>query len=124
MGELIRYRSSGFLIRSWLLPSYIVTDQGVDGWRILLVPYQNQILSRPGCGVGVGLPSFYSQGFSPRTGTGTVGIRSGGNDVLACRQITVVVSALCKASYVLAIDGQDKAEIGPKIWHPVNQQMT
>jgi hypothetical protein len=44
--------------------------------------------------------------------------------VLACRQVAVVVSALTKASYVLAIDGQDKEEIGPKIWHPVNQQMT
>src|SRR5437667_12794495 len=90
----------------------------------LPVPYQNQILSRPGCGKGVGLPSLYSQGFSPRTGTGAVGIDSGGKAVLACRQIAVVVSALRKASYVLAIDGQDKAEIGPKIWHPVNEQMT
>src|SRR5205823_12249742 len=90
----------------------------------LLVPYQNQILSRPGCGKGVGLSSLYSQGFSPRTGTVAVGIDSGGNYVLACRQIAVVVSALSKTSYVLAIDGQDKEEIVPKIWHPVNEQTT
>ena len=67
---------------------------------------------------------MYSQGFSPRTGTGAVGIDSGGNYMLTCRQVAVVVSAFTKASYVLAIDGQDKEEIGPKIWHPVNEQMT
>ena len=27
IGELIRYRLIGFLIKNWLLPSYIVTDQ-------------------------------------------------------------------------------------------------
>src|SRR5436190_23889800 len=95
-----------------------------SSWHYLVVPYQSQILSRPGCGIGVGLPSLYSQGFSPRTGTGTVGINSSGNYVLTCRQIAVVISALSKTSYVLAIDGQDKEEIGPKIWHPVNEQMT
>src|SRR5947208_13510137 len=94
-----------------------------SSWHYLVVPYQSQILSRPGCGKGVGLPSLYSQGFSPRAGIVTVGIRSGGNDVLTCRQVAVVVSALTKASYVLAIDGHDKEEIGPKIWHPVNEQM-
>ena len=88
-----------------------------------MVPYQNQIRSRPGCGVGVGLPGFYSQGYSPRTGIVKVGIRSGGNCVLTCRQVAVVVSASV-ASYVLAIDGQDKEDTGPKIWHPVNEQMT
>src|SRR6184192_4891248 len=95
-----------------------------SSWHYLVVPYQNQIRSRPGCGVGVGLPGFHSQGFSPRTGTGAVGIDSGGKAVLACGQVAVVVSALSKASYVLAIDGQDKEQIGPKIWHPVNQQVT
>ena len=95
-----------------------------SSWYYLMVPYQNQIRSRPGCSVGVGLPGFYSQGYSPRTGIVKVGIRSGDNDVLACRQIAIVVSALSKASYVLAIDGQDKEDTGPKIWHPVNEQMT
>ena len=67
---------------------------------------------------------MYSQGCSPRTGIGTVGINSGGKAVLTCRQVAIVVLALTKASYVLAIDGHDEEEIGPKIWHPVNQQMT
>ena len=58
--------------------------EGVDGWRILLVPYQNQILSRPGCGVGVGLPSLYSYGFFPGPGTSAIGINSGGKAVLTC----------------------------------------
>jgi len=44
--------------------------------------------------------------------------------VLACRQVPIVVSALGKASHVLSIDRQDKAEIGPKIRDPGNEQMT
>ena len=70
------------------------------------------------------MPSLYSYSFPRRTLTGLIGINPGDNDVLTCRQVAVVVSALSKASYVLAIDGQDKEEIGPKIWHSVNEQMT
>jgi hypothetical protein len=74
-------------------------------WRhCLLVPYQNQIASGPAGGKGVGLASFYSQGFSPRTDTASIGINSGDKDVLACRQVAVVISALGKASHLLAID--------------------
>ena len=56
--------------------------------------------------------------------TGLKWISSGGNDVLPCRQVAAVVSALGKAPHVLAIDGQDKAEIAPEICDPVNEQMT
>jgi hypothetical protein len=70
------------------------------------------------------LPSFDVQSFSRRTGTGLIGINPGDNDVLACRQIATVVSALGKASHVLAVDGQNKAEIAPKVCDPVNEQMT
>src|SRR5437763_17101832 len=94
-----------------------------SSWHYLVVPYQNQIRSRPGCGVGVGLPGFHSQSCSPRMGTGAVAIRSGGKAVLACWQVAVVVTALRKASYVLAIAGPDKAEIAPNISHQVNQHM-
>src|SRR5437868_2800958 len=90
----------------------------------LRVPYQNQSPSRPGCGIGVGLSSFYIYGFSPRTLTGVIGINSGDKDVLACRQVPIVVSALGKASHVLSVDRQDKAEIAPKICDPSNDQMT
>src|SRR6266496_4279282 len=90
----------------------------------LPVPYQNQIPSRPGCRVGVSLPSLYSYGFSPRTLTGLKGINPGGNDVLACRQVPIVVSALRKAPHVLSVDRQDKAKIAPKICDPSNDQMT
>src|SRR5437762_3256746 len=90
----------------------------------LLVPYQDQPLSRPAYGIGVGLASCYSQRFSPRAGTDLIRINSGGKDVLACRHVAIVVSALGKASHVLAIDGQDKAEIAPKICDSVNEQMT
>src|SRR6266480_6603860 len=90
----------------------------------LLISYQNQIPSRPGCGIGVGLSSFYNQGLSPRTLTGLIGINSGGKDVLACRQVPIVVSALGKASHILSVDRQDKAEIAPKICDPSNDQMT
>jgi hypothetical protein len=44
-----------------------------------------------------------------------MGISPGGYDVLTCRQVTRVASALAKASHVLAIDGHDKAQILPKI---------
>src|SRR6266480_3958250 len=90
----------------------------------LTVSYQNQIPARPGCGIGVGLSSFYSYCFSRRTLTGLIGINSGGNYVLACRQVAAVVSALGKASHVLSIDGHGKTETAPKIWDPVNEQMT
>src|SRR6266516_6165989 len=90
----------------------------------LPVSYQDQISSRPGCGIGVGLSSFYSYGFSPRTLTGVIGINSGDKDVLACRQVPIVVSALGKASHVLSVDRQDKAEIAPEICDPSNDQMT
>jgi hypothetical protein len=52
--------------------------------------------------------------------TGLKGINSGGNDVLTCRQVATVLSALGKAPHVLAIDGQDKAEIAPEISDPSN----
>jgi hypothetical protein len=67
---------------------------------------------------------LYSYGFSPRTLTGLKGINAGGNYVLACRQVATVLSALGKAPHVLAVDGQDKAEITPKICDPSNDQMT
>src|SRR6266436_3201795 len=90
----------------------------------LPVSYQNQIPARPGCGIGVGLPSLYSYGFSPRTLTGLKGINPGGNDVLPCRQVPIVVSALGKAPHVLSVDRQDKAEIAPIVCVPSNDQMT
>jgi hypothetical protein len=70
----------------------------------LRVLYQSHIPSRQACGKGIGLPSYDVQSFSRRTGTGLIGIKPGGNDVLACRQVARVASALGKASHVLAID--------------------
>jgi hypothetical protein len=96
----------------------------IDWHRLTLVPYQNQIPARPGCGIGVGLPSLYSYSFSPRTLTGLKGINAGGNYVLARRQVPIVVSALGKAPHVLSIDGQDKAEIAPEVCDAINEQMT
>src|SRR5882672_11913217 len=86
----------------------------------LWVPYQNQISARPGCCIGVGLPSFYIYGFSPRTLTSLKGSNSGGNDMLACRQVASVISALGKASHILAINRHDKAEIASEVCDPVN----
>jgi hypothetical protein len=57
-------------------------------------------------------------------GTGLIRINPGGNDVLTCRQVATIASALGKASYVLAIDRHDKAHIAPEICHPVNKQLT
>jgi hypothetical protein len=56
--------------------------------------------------------------------TSLKGINAGGNYVLACWQVATVLSALGKAPHVLSIDGQDKAEIAPKICDPSNDQMT
>ncbi len=70
------------------------------------------------------MPSLYSYGFSRRTLTGLIGINPGDNDVLARRQVTTVVSALGKASHVMAIDGHGKTETAPKIWDPVYEQTT
>jgi hypothetical protein len=89
----------------------------------LLIPYQNQIPARPGCSIGVSLASLYSHGFFPGTGTGLMGISPGGYDVLTCRQVARVASALAKASHVLAIDGHDKAQILPKICDPSDDYM-
>jgi len=93
-------------------------------WHQLPVPHESHIPSRQACGKGIGLPSFDVQSFSRRTGTGLIGINPGDNDVLACRQVATVVSALGKASHVLAIDGHDKAKIGPKVGDPINKHMT
>jgi hypothetical protein len=70
------------------------------------------------------VPSLYGHGLSPRTGTALIGINPGGNDVLTCRQIATVISALGKASHVLAIDGHNKAQIGAKVCDPINEQTT
>jgi len=53
-----------------------------------------------------------------------MGLSPGGYDMLACRQVATVASALGKASHVLAIDGHDKAQILSKIRDPSNDQMT
>src|SRR5436190_3435721 len=93
-------------------------------WQHCLpVSYQNQIPSRPGCSIGVSLTSLHSHSFFPRTRTGAIGINSSRNYVLACRQVATVLCALGKASHVLAIHRQDKAEIFPKICHPGNDHM-
>jgi hypothetical protein len=90
----------------------------------LWVPYQNQLLSRPGCSVGVGLPGLYGQGFSRRMLTARIRIYPGRKGVLACRQVAIVISAFGEASHVLAIDRDDKAQIGSKVCDPINDHMT
>ena len=75
-----------------------------DSVSLLLVTYQNQVLSRPGCSIGVSLASFYSQSFFPGTRISAIGINSDGENVLTCRQVAIVVSTLAQACHVLAID--------------------
>jgi len=53
-----------------------------------------------------------------------IGINADGNRVLACRQVATIASALGKASHILAINIHDKAEIGPEVCDPINEQMT
>jgi hypothetical protein len=53
-----------------------------------------------------------------------IGINADGNLVLACRQVATIASALGKASYILAVNKHDKAEIAPEVRDPVNEQMT
>jgi len=76
----------------------------IEWHRLTLVPHQSHIPSRHACSKGIGLPSFDVQRFLRRTGTAWIGINPSGNDVLACRQVSTVVSALGKASHILAID--------------------
>ena len=76
----------------------------IEWHRLTLVLHQSHIPSRQACSKGIDLPSFDVQSFSRRTGTGHIGINPGGNDVLACRQVATVASALGKASHILAID--------------------
>jgi hypothetical protein len=76
----------------------------IDWHRLTLIPHQSHFSSRQACGKGIGLPSFDVQSFSRRTGAGLIGINPGGNNVLACRQVATVVSALGKSSHILAID--------------------
>src|SRR6266481_6459847 len=71
----------------------------IDWHRLTLVLYENHILSRPACGVGVCLPSLYRQGFARRASTGLKGIDSGGKAVLTCRQVATVISALSKGCH-------------------------
>jgi len=67
---------------------------------------------------------LYSQGRSRWTGTALIGISSSHEHMLTCRQVTTVISAFGKASHVLAINGDDKTKIGPKICDPVNEHLT
>jgi hypothetical protein len=53
-----------------------------------------------------------------------IGVNADLNRVLACRQVATVMSALGKASHILAINIHDKAEIGPEVCDPINEQMT
>src|SRR5439155_18149503 len=85
-------------------PSKIALRAKKMSQHCLRVSYQNQIPSRPGCSIGVGLSSLYSHGFFPGPATSAIGINSGDKNVLACRQVARVASALGKASHVLAID--------------------
>src|SRR5207247_7089805 len=73
----------------------------------LPVPYQNQFPSRPGCRVGVSLPSLSSYGFSPRTLTGLKGINPGGSEVLPCGEVPIVVWGLGKLAVVLCLAVRD-----------------
>ena len=78
-----------------------------DEWglrSLLLVTYQSQVLSRPGCSIGVSLASYYSQSFFPGTRISAIGINSDGENVLTCRQVAIVVSTLAQACHVLSID--------------------
>ena len=70
------------------------------------------------------MSSLYSHGCFPGSDTTAVRIDSGDKNVLACRQVGTVASALGKASRVLSVDGQDKDEIFPKICDPSNDHMT
>src|SRR5262249_30426176 len=90
----------------------------------LRVPYQPQIPSRPGGCEGVGLPSLYVDGLSPRPDTTASGFSAHGEAVLACRQIAPVIIALPKTSHVLAINGYDKGYGLPKIRDAVNKHVT
>src|SRR5206468_11982595 len=100
-----------------------VSLQRQDKLSYLRVPYQNQLLSRPCCSVGVGLPGFYGQGFSCRTFTAGIWVTSRRKSVLACRQVAIVISALGKASHVLAINRHDKAQIRSEVCDPIYDQM-
>jgi hypothetical protein len=67
---------------------------------------------------------LYCQGLSSWALPAWIGVTPDDNDVLACRQIATVISALGKASHILAVNGHDKAEIASKVRNPVNEQMT
>src|SRR5205814_7497403 len=86
----------------------------------LWIPHQNQLLSRPCCGVGVGLPGLYGQGFSRRMLTTRIRVYPGRKSVLACRQVAIVTADFGKASHVLAIDRSDKAQIGSEVCDLIN----
>src|SRR5882724_6239405 len=85
-------------------PSKIALRAKKMSQHCLMVSYQNQIPSRPGCSIGVGLSSLYSHCFFPGSATSAIGINSGDKNMLACRQVATVLCALSKASHVLAID--------------------
>jgi hypothetical protein len=67
---------------------------------------------------------LYSQGLSSWALPARIGVTPDDNDVLTCRQIATVISALGKASHIMAINGHDKAEIAPEVCDTVNEQMT
>jgi hypothetical protein len=76
--------------RSGLNAGFVFTFDGhgqirVKTSRVLLIFYQNQIVSRPRGSVGVGLPSLNSKAFLSRRDIGAVGLNRGNNSMLPCR---------------------------------------
>jgi hypothetical protein len=119
----VHFRWSGlFSLASWCqfsasacmaIPSMLLRDSQprqaklsylIEWHRLTPVRHESHIPSRHACGKGIGLPSYDVQSFSRWAGTARIGINPGDNHVLAWRQIATVVSALGKASYILAID--------------------
>src|SRR5438477_8562560 len=82
---IFRHRRPPSMLPEGSLPRQDKLSSLIDWHRLTLVFYENHIASRPGCGVGVCLPSLYLHGFLRRASTGLKGINTGGNLVLTCR---------------------------------------
>src|SRR5205823_7812421 len=91
--------------------------------RILLVLYQSEVLSLPHRSKRIGLPLLHIDGRVPRMRVLTIWRNHRGDDVLAGRQIAIVILTFAQVRHFGTIDRNRKREIRPEVCNPVNDNV-
>src|SRR5437773_1684553 len=91
--------------------------------RILLVLYQSEVLSLPHRSKRIGLPLLHIDGRVPRMRVLTIWRNHRGDDVLAGKQIAIVILTFDQVCHFGTIDRNREREIRPEVCNPVNHNV-